>query len=71
MGRFYGLGTQSGERGYYFSAPVQLADSDRAIDGVMVVKVLIAPLEADWASQNGELLIIDDNGEIFIASQRQ
>lgn len=71
MGRFYGLGTQSGERGYYFSAPVQLADSDKAIDGVMVVKVLIAPLEADWASQNGELLISDDNGVVFIASQRQ
>lgn len=71
MGRFYGLGTQSGERGYYFSAPVRLADSDNDIDGVMVVKVLIAPLEADWASQNGELLISDDHGVVFIASQQE
>lgn len=71
MGRFYGLGTQSGERGYYFSAPVRLSDSDDAFDGVVVVKVLIAPLEADWASQNGELLISDDHGVVFIASQRQ
>ncbi|MCP1363438.1 cache domain-containing protein, partial [Halomonas sp. BBD45] len=69
MGRFYGLGTQSGERGYYFSAPVQLDASSRRAEGVVVVKVLVAPLEGNWSSQNGELLVSDENGVIFMASQ--
>ncbi len=69
-GHFYGLGTQSGERGYYFSAPVWADQSEQAhVVGVMVVKVLIAPLEANWTGQNGELLISDDNGVVFMASQ--
>ncbi|GAA5170287.1 MULTISPECIES: ATP-binding protein [Halomonadaceae] len=70
MGHFYGLGTQSGERGYYFSAPVWSEKSGQArVAGVMVVKVLIAPLEANWTGQNGELLISDGNGVVFMASQ--
>lgn len=68
-GRFYGLGTQSGERGYYFSAPVLLEDGDETADGVVVVKVLIAPLEQAWNSHNGELLISDNDGVIFVASR--
>lgn len=70
MGHFYGLGTQSGERGYYFSAPVWSADpGGERVLGVMVVKVLIAPLEANWTGQNGELLVSDGNGVVFMASQ--
>ncbi|MBZ9567132.1 ATP-binding protein [Modicisalibacter tunisiensis] len=69
MGRFYGLGTQSGERGYYFSAPVRVTDAQGGhIAGVLVVKVLVAPLEANWTSLNGELLISDENGVVFMAS---
>ncbi|WP_136065377.1 ATP-binding protein [Modicisalibacter radicis] len=70
MGHFYGLGTQSGERGYYFSAPVWSdVPGNESVVGVMVVKVLIAPLEANWSGQNGELLISDGNGVVFMASQ--
>lgn len=68
-GRFYGLGTQSGERGYYFSAPVLLDDGDETPDGVVVVKVLIAPLEDAWSGHNGELLVSDADGVVFMASQ--
>ncbi|MBZ9558306.1 MULTISPECIES: ATP-binding protein [unclassified Modicisalibacter] len=69
-GRFYGLGTQSGERGYYFSAPVRVNDDEEThILGVVVVKVLIAPLEENWTSLNGELLISDEHGVVFMASQ--
>jgi len=70
MGHFYGLGTQSGERGYYFSAPVWADESAEArVVGVMVVKVRIDPLEANWTGQNGELLVSDDNGVVFMASR--
>ncbi len=70
-GRFYGLGVQSLERGYYFSAPVWLDDTapDATADGVMVVKVLLDAVEASWADQDAELLITDADDIIFMASR--
>ncbi|TLF50675.1 sensor histidine kinase [Halomonas urmiana] len=70
-GRFYGLGVQSRERGYYFSAPVWLeeTDPDASADGVMVVKVLLDTVEAGWAEQDAELLVIDGDDIIFMASR--
>ncbi|APE30607.1 two-component sensor histidine kinase [Halomonas aestuarii] len=70
-GRFFGLGVQSHERGYYFSAPVWLdaTDPDARADGVMVVKVLLDPVEAGWAEQDAELLVIDGDDIIFMASR--
>ncbi|MDT8879418.1 ATP-binding protein [Halomonas saccharevitans] len=70
-GRFYGLGVQSRERGYYFSAPVWLEDTDpdATADGVMVVKVLLDTVEAGWAEQDAELLVIDGDDIIFMASR--
>ncbi|MGO2414185.1 MULTISPECIES: ATP-binding protein [Cobetia] len=65
-GRFYGLGTSSGERGYFFSASV-ISPSGRR--GVVVVKVQIADLEASWLDQNADIMVTDPHGVIFIASQ--
>lgn len=64
-GRFYGLGTSSGERGYFFSAAVT---SPAGRHGVVVVKVLIADLEAGWLEQNADIMVTDPHGVIFIAS---
>ncbi|WP_043532671.1 sensor histidine kinase [Litchfieldella xinjiangensis] len=68
QGRFHGLGVQSLERGYYFSAPVMLDDGDNRPDGVMVVKVLLDAIEQSWGGQNAELLITDQDDIIFMAS---
>ncbi|PMR69180.1 sensor histidine kinase [Halomonas heilongjiangensis] len=70
-GRFFGLGTQSLERGYYFSAPVWLDDTspDATPDGVMVVKVLLDAVEESWAEQDAELLVTDEDDIIFMASR--
>ncbi|MCG6658910.1 sensor histidine kinase [Halomonas campisalis] len=69
-GRFFGLGTQSLERGYYFSAPVWLDETspDARPDGVMVVKVLLDAVEESWAEQDAELLVSDGDDIIFMAS---
>ncbi|WP_240704354.1 ATP-binding protein [Cobetia marina] len=64
--RFYGLGTSSGERGYFFSASVV---SPRGRRGVVVAKVQIAALEAAWLDQNADIMVTDPHGVIFIASQ--
>ncbi|KQT87993.1 ATP-binding protein [Aurantimonas sp. Leaf443] len=67
-GRFYGLGTTSGKRGYYFSAPVLVAG---AIEGIVVVKVDLDPLEASWASGEFEILVVDPEGIVFMAGNPQ
>ena len=70
-GRFFGLGTQSLERGYYFSAPVWLDDTapDAQPYGVMVIKVLLDAVEEGWAEQDAELLVTDADNIIFMASR--
>ncbi|KPQ22596.1 MULTISPECIES: sensor histidine kinase [unclassified Halomonas] len=70
-GRFYGLGLQSQERGYYFSAPVWLDDTspDARPDGVLVIKVLLNDVEESWAEQDSTLFVTDDDNIIFLASQ--
>ncbi|HDZ46615.1 hypothetical protein LCGC14_0453710 [marine sediment metagenome] len=70
QGRFYGLGTQSLERGYFFSAPVWLDDTspDAKPDGVLVIKVLLDDVEESWAEQDAELFVTDSDNIIFMAS---
>ncbi|WNL38876.1 ATP-binding protein [Halomonas sp. PAMB 3232] len=70
-GRFFGLGTQSLERGYFFSAPVWLDDTapDATPDGVIVIKVLLDEVEQSWAEQDAELFVTDGDDIIFMASR--
>ncbi|MWJ29462.1 GHKL domain-containing protein [Halomonas sp. ZH2S] len=73
QGRFFGLGVQSLERGYYFSAPVWLDDTapDARPDGVIVIKVLLDTVEESWAKQDATLLVTDADDIIFMASREQ
>ncbi|MFG6139233.1 sensor histidine kinase [Halomonas sp. B23F22_10] len=72
-GRFFGLGVQSQERGYYFSAPIWLDDTapNARPDGVMVLKVLLHRVEESWAEQDAELLVTDNDGVVFMASRQE
>lgn len=65
-GHFYGLGTSSGARGYYFSFPVR---DDQQVLGALVVKIEIHAIEEPWRDPSGELLITDPDGVIFISSR--
>ncbi|WP_114417116.1 sensor histidine kinase [Marinospirillum perlucidum] len=67
-GRFYGLGTTSGARGYYFSYPVFYQEE---VQGVLVVKIEIHAIEDPWQDPSGELLVTDPDGVIFISSRPQ
>ena len=71
QGRFYGLGVQSRERGYYFSSPVYLEETspDARPDGVMVIKVLLDDVEQSWAEQEATLFVTDRDDIIFMASK--
>ena len=64
LGRFFGLGTTSGLRGYYFGAPVRDA---RGIIGVVVVKIAITPLEEDLRLGPHQAFFTDEAGIIVVA----
>lgn len=65
--RFYGLGTTSGARGYYFSAPVR--DAAEAVVGVVAVKVVLDGIEAAWRNSGQHIMVTDPEGIIFMSSE--
>lgn len=62
---FHALGTTSGERGFFFSAPI--LDGIEVL-GVLAVKMTVGELEQDWADIGHNILIADGNGIVFLTS---
>ncbi|QKE65442.1 sensor histidine kinase [Aquipseudomonas campi] len=65
LGRFFGLGTTSGKRGYYFAAGVREGDTRL---GVLVVKVDLDFTERLWGQTPEQLLVTDSNGVVILTS---
>ena len=65
MGRYFALGTTSGERGYYFSYPVR---QDTGVIGVVVVKMDLGSIEAQWRNPDHEIVVVDEDGVVFLSS---
>ncbi|NQD91815.1 sensor histidine kinase [Pseudomonas sp. CrR25] len=65
-GRFFGLGTTSGKRGYYFAAAVR-DGSDNL--GALVVKVDLDHTETLWGNSPEQLLVTDANGVVILTSR--
>ncbi|PAA39132.1 cache domain-containing protein, partial [Pseudomonas fragi] len=66
LGRFFGQGTTSGKRGYYFAAPVEV---DNQKLGVLVVKVDLDHTERLWGKTPEQLLLTDSNGVVILTSR--
>ncbi|WP_137818935.1 ATP-binding protein [Pseudomonas sp. 2FG] len=66
LGRFFGLGTTSGKRGYFFAAAVQ--DGEQTL-GVLVVKVDLDDIETLWGNTPEQLLVTDGNGVVILTSR--
>lgn len=66
LGRFFGLGTTSAKRGYFFAAAVH--DQDKVI-GVLVVKVDLDHTETLWGKTPEQLLLTDHNGVVILTSR--
>ncbi|WOI58036.1 ATP-binding protein [Palleronia sp. LCG004] len=64
-GHFFGLGTTSGQRGYYLSAPIQRGDETI---GVVVVKVSAAALERTLAEAAYPIFITDKAGVVILST---
>ncbi len=64
-GRFYGIGSTTGEPGYYLAHG--LTQGERII-GVAVVKVRLDALEQRWQRARLEAYVSDENGIIILSS---
>lgn len=65
-GRFYGVGTTSGVRGYFFSAPVW--DAMGQIIAVVAVKIGVDRIEEGWRGGEYQVMVSDPEGLIFLSS---
>ena len=66
LGRFYGVGATTGEPGYFLAAPVR-ENGHGPVQGVVTIKVNLAPFEAALAKSGDTVLLADDEGVIFLA----
>jgi len=65
LGRFFGLGTTSAKRGYFFAAAVREGNT---VIGVLVVKVDLDLTETLWGKTPEQLLVTDHNGVVILTS---
>lgn len=65
-GRFYGIGTTSGTPGYYFATTLPRGKTPL---GIGVVKVNLEGLQVRPSSAVGDVMIVDENGVIVLASR--
>ncbi|MGV8916739.1 MAG: sensor histidine kinase [Pseudomonas sp.] len=65
LGRFFGLGTTSAKRGYFFASAVH--DGGQVI-GALVVKVDLDRTETLWGKTPEQLLLTDANGVVILTS---
>src|SRR5262249_27068957 len=64
-GAYYGIGVTTKIPGYFLSSCIR--DGDR-IAGVSVVKISLAPLESTWSKASEQVVVIDGDGIVFLAS---
>lgn len=65
-GGFYGVGTTSGEPGYFFARGIY---QDGRMLGVATVKVNIERLEQGWEQGADKVLLADAKGVVFLSSE--
>jgi len=64
-GRFFGMGTSSGRRGYYFGNAIREGEQ---ILGVLVIKINLDDTETLWGKTPERLLVTDSNGVVILTS---
>ncbi|NKF21464.1 response regulator [Solimonas sp. C16B3] len=66
-GSFYGVGATTGVPGYFISDAVHGAGG--TVLGVVVIKVDLRELEAQWADSRDIVFISDEHGVVFLANR--
>ena len=68
LGRYFALGTTSGERGYFYATPVR--DGPEVV-GVVAVKFTVDAFEESWRGSASEVIVTDVNGVVAMSSRRE
>ncbi|QGZ39426.1 two-component system C4-dicarboxylate transport sensor histidine kinase DctB [Pseudoduganella flava] len=69
-GRFYGIGTSTGEPGYFIAQPVfRDGSAGGPITGVIAVKISLAEFEAHWRNSEEAILLADRHGVVFLSNR--
>ncbi|CAD5105886.1 sensor histidine kinase [Zestomonas carbonaria] len=63
---FFGLGTTSGKRGYYYAAPI---GGPGQVLGILVVKVDLDDAETLWGNTPEQVVVTDGNGVVILTSR--
>lgn len=66
LSSFQVFGTTTGERGYFYAAPVE--DGDRIV-GVLAIKFNIAAFQSVWQGAESEFIVSDRNDFVLMASR--
>lgn len=66
LSSFSVYGTTTGERGYFYAAPVEVGER---IVGVLAVKFNIAAFESIWRGATSEFMVTDRNDFVFMSSR--
>ena len=66
LASFSVFGTTTGERGYFYAAPVE--DGERII-GVLAVKFNVSAFESIWRGANSAFMVTDRNDFVFMSSR--
>ncbi|MDJ0860214.1 MAG: ATP-binding protein [Dinoroseobacter sp.] len=66
LGRYFALGTTSGERGYFYAAPVE--DGTRIV-GVVAIKFTVDGFEETWRTGPYTVLVSDLLGVVFMSNR--
>ncbi len=67
-GRFYAIGTTTGQPGYYISHSVSRRST---VAGVTVVKISLEGLQTDWSTAQENVLVADARGVIALSSRKE
>ena len=65
--QYFALGRQSGERGYFYAAPVR---GNSRILGIVAVTFSVDQFEATWRGGSNEVIVRDPNGIVFMSSRQ-
>lgn len=66
LSSFSVYGTTTGERGYFYAAPVEVGER---IVGVLAIKFNIAAFDSIWRGAQSDLMVIDRNDFVFMSSR--
>ena len=68
LGQYFAMGTTSGERGYFFAAPV--IDNTRIL-GVVAIKFDVQSFEKAWGGEAGDIVVTDLSDIIFMSNREE